>query len=430
VLRTYEKILETGSPISKVSFNNYKSFNGLIHLVDYNNDIVFAKKLNKGNDLIRNYYKKEFKELDPFKSREQDNCVSVTTFHYEDRYNKDQDTGELIYTHTNYLGKTVETICAIEYLPEYEFGGEGGSGSGNGSDGGGTYQSNCSSNYGSKTRYLSKENEDCAVKVTEEIIECEKGYEPDENGNCVEIVPQINNNLTNDCAKNIFTELENGLYKEDPLKPEVTITNRDNLNFSEEILAMFNDSDKIHYTIQNGTNDSNASTKGATTTISDAYLQNATKLSIARTMIHEQIHAYINAKYSNFIHFNSLSFRNKLDKYAEDKGYTIGTNEFHHNFMGKYVDAMAYSLYEWDKKNGTGKANYNNPSPDDLLGWDYYKAMAYGGLFTVDPNTGNINSETDSFKELVPNASDRQKIADIVVNENNGNQDAESEKCN
>ncbi|WP_145993583.1 hypothetical protein [Tenacibaculum dicentrarchi] len=107
-----------------------------------------------------------------------------------------------------------------------------------------------------------------------------------------------------------------------------------------------------------------------------------------------------------------------MDKYAEDNGYVIGTNNFHHNFMGKYIEAMAYSLYDWDKKDGTG----------GNLGWQYYKSMAYGGMFQVD-SSGNIAIETDTFKKLVPKLNDRQKIANIVVNEQKNNDYAKGTKC-
>ena len=55
--------------------------------------------------------------------------------------------------------------------------------------------------------------------------------------------------------------------------------------------------------------------------------------------------------------------------------------------------------------------------------------MAWGGLFQVDPSTGLISLETDSFKELVPNANDRQEIANIVLNEIKGNSDAQGTQC-
>lgn len=87
--------------------------------------------------------------------------------------------------------------------------------------------------------------------------------------------------------------------------------------------------------------------------------------------------------------------------------------------MGQYIDAMAYSLYKWDKEYGTG----------GHLGWNYYKSMAYSGMFQVDPG-GNIATEVVAFKELVPNANDRQAIADIIFNEQNGNNDAKGTECN
>ena len=241
----------------------------------------------------------------------------------------------------------------------------------------------------------------------------------------------VKNKLTNKCGKDVFTELENGIFQEDPVKPEVEILaiNTTNLNFSQEILHLFSSSNNTHLTIQNGSlTGKNASTTGATITISDNYLANATKLAIARTMIHESIHAYINALYKNVVHFNSFSFRDKIEQYAKDNGFTIGTNRFHHEFMGQYVNAIAISLYEWDKEYGSGKYNNNVTKPDDLLGWDYYKAMAYGGMFQVDPS-GNIVTETDTFKELVPNSSDRQEIADIIISEQNNNNDAKGTKC-
>ena len=72
---------------------------------------------------------------------------------------------------------------------------------------------------------------------------------------------------------------------------------------------------------------------------------------------------------------------------------------------------------EWDKNYGTG----------GNLGWDYYKAMAFGGLFFENVN-GELE-ETDSFKALVPNQSDRDEIRKILINEQDGNSNAKGEKC-
>ncbi|MDN3491609.1 hypothetical protein [Winogradskyella bathintestinalis] len=135
-----------------------------------------------------------------------------------------------------------------------------------------------------------------------------------------------------------------------PVKPEVQVPNLGELNFAESILALFNNSDNTDYTITNSDlTGKNAETTGASTLISNSYLANATQLSIVRTMIHEMVHAYINALYSNVVSINNFSYREKIERYAEDNGYVIGTNEFHHNFMGQYLDGIAVSLYEWIK---------------------------------------------------------------------------------
>ncbi len=245
----------------------------------------------------------------------------------------------------------------------------------------------------------------------------------------VDFDDKIINKLTNKCAKDTFTELENGIYQDDPVKPEVEILaiNIDKLNFSQEILYLFANSKNTNLTIQNGTTSgSNASTVGANIIVSNSYLSNATKLSIARTMIHESIHAYLNAYFYSYPDFNNKSFKDKLRKYATDKGFT-DMNRFQHEFMGQYVNAIAISLYEWDKEYGSGKGNNNVTKPDDLLGWDYYRSLAFGGLYYIDSN-GNLQ-ETDSFKTLVPIQVDRDNIKKILVNEQNGNNDAKGDKC-
>lgn len=57
--------------------------------------------------------------------------------------------------------------------------------------------------------------------------------------------------------------------------------------------------------------------------------------------------------------------------------------------------------------------------------------MAFGGLFfqKIDVNGNQIQVETDSFKALVPNQSDRDKIRNILINEQDGNSNAQGEKC-
>lgn len=82
------------------------------------------------------------------------------------------------------------------------------------------------------------------------------GHVRDENGICGPVkTDQIFNKLTDPCAKDIFTQLENGIYTNNPIKPEIQISNENilELNFSESILKLFNDSKYNNYIIQNGT---------------------------------------------------------------------------------------------------------------------------------------------------------------------------------
>ena len=222
---------------------------------------------------------------------------------------------------------------------------------------------------------------------------------------------RIKNELDDPCAGNIFTELENGIFQDHPLKPEVQVPGENglNLNFHESILKLFDDSSSTHLTIQNGNTDKNAFTLNTTITMGNGYLANATKLSIARTMIHESVHAYINGLYYRNSTLHDSSFSEKLRTWAGDNGYS-DWGVIQHEFMGGYVDAIAYSLYDWDTKYGTG----------GNLGWDYYQAMAFAGLVNkkmdengnpiLDSNGNFTYEDTDSFKDLVPNENERDEI--------------------
>lgn len=64
----------------------------------------------------------------------------------------------------------------------------------------------------------------------------------------------------------------------------------------------------------------------------------------------------------------------------------------------------------------------------DVLDWEYYKSMAFGGLYYEDSNGNQV--ETDSFKSLIPNQSDRDKIKNILINEQDGKSNSKGTKCN
>ncbi|WP_299673347.1 hypothetical protein [uncultured Tenacibaculum sp.] len=240
----------------------------------------------------------------------------------------------------------------------------------------------------------------------------------------------IINKLTNECAKKTFEELENGLFENHPIKNEIIIpSNNLSLNFSQHILKLFKNSDRTNLIIQNGNLEgANGRTIKSTITIDNSYLSTATKLSIVRTIIHESIHTYLNGIFFSYPGLENLTFRDKMRRYASENNITT-PNQLHHEFMSQFIDAMAFSLFEWDKEYGNGLNRNNINGPDDLLGWNYYKSLSWAGLFEMDSN-GNIRSMTNSFQTLVPNSNEREKIAKIVFNELKNNSDAKGTNCN
>ncbi len=354
-------------------------------------------------------------------------CYTVTIYHYTDNYIKWGD-GPFIYVSSTFNGTSTETICDSYWLPDLNISGGGNSGGYYTNPGNSPAYQDCQSNSNKnyQGRYVEESNP-CKYVISVNPIECGNGYVYDPVlGTCVEEV-KIINELTNPCAKTIFTQLENGIYQDHPLKPELQILalNTGNLNFSEQILHLFAESNQNQYTITNAdlapgkAAETNPTTN--TTTINNSYLENATMLSITRTMIHEQIHAYLNNVYKYRTGFKDKDLYTKMHIYASENGYK-DLNRFHHEFMGQYVNAIAVSLYEWDSDYGSG----------GNLGWDYYYSMSFGGLFydkNPDPDIVEIEL-TDSFKELVPNATDRNKIIEILKNEESGNSNAKGKKCN
>lgn len=262
--------------------------------------------------------------------------------------------------------------------------------------------------------------------ITTDTADCDPELQ-DVYGECIE-VDRIINNLTNPCASNIFSELEYGVCakltsEQSIILPDYSVLQ---LNFNEIILGLFNNSDKTHLSIVNNEiGAKNAQTVGTRITLDDSYLNSVTKLSIARTIIHETVHAYLNGIYHNLPDLENKSLYEKMTLFAKDNGYNLDDpyqiGRFHHEFMGQFVNAMAYSLFEWDKNYGSG----------GNLGWNYYYSMGFGGLFyTVEDTNGNtIQVETDSFKVLVSIQSERDKIKQILYNEQENSSNSKGTKC-
>ncbi len=238
----------------------------------------------------------------------------------------------------------------------------------------------------------------------------------------------IENNITDPCGHTIFEDLVAGQLQDNSISPEVQIPVEGiNLTFSDVILDLFETSNTYDYIVVNGnligstantdpTPDYNSETDRyeITTTFSNTYLSQATTLSVARTMIHEVIHAYL--VYQQRANPFGSTYQS-LIAHANENGYTT-PNQIHHEFMGQYVNAMAYSLYQWDSNYGGG----------GNLGWNYYYSMAFGGLYSYGEN--GIRVDTDAFIALIPDETQRNAIINIILNEQDGTNEAQGIPCN
>ena len=194
---------------------------------------------------------------------------------------------------------------------------------------------------------------------------------------------------TPDCLNDIIDTLKN-CSSEISLLPELSA----NINLTSLVLNTFDNISNHGLKIQTGNLPSN---KNATTTpsslgnntfmyiitINNSYLQNATDLAIARTIIHEALHAYLSYIYQDQP-FSDLS--NILRHHLTQNGYD--NNVAQHQVMVDFVSAMAYALQSWDNNN--------------LGGLNYYNYLAWSGDLL---NTPEFNTQTSIFQNNVVNAN-------------------------
>ncbi|MCE2776925.1 MAG: hypothetical protein LW824_19565 [Algoriphagus sp.] len=225
----------------------------------------------------------------------------------------------------------------------------------------------------------------------------------------------IINKLTDPCASDIFRELsKRNEYLTDG------VSNFGGLDIFPGMLDLFKKSGKFDYQIQNkdltfslGGNTSPIVDGVITITLSNTYLKSATSLSIARTIIHETVHAYLR-KQTNPHTANDINMNQLLIEFGKKYPNSIGNT--HHSLMSQYILGMAISLYNWDKKYGPNGGS---------LGFDYYYKMAFGGL--IKEGTSEF---VDEAKNLVPLGSSLSEIRKIIENEAMGNYEANGKRCN
>uniref|UniRef100_A0AB33L3P1 SprT-like domain-containing protein n=1 Tax=Tenacibaculum sp. Pbs-1 TaxID=3238748 RepID=A0AB33L3P1_9FLAO len=217
------------------------------------------------------------------------------------------------------------------------------------------------------------------------------------------IEEDIIDDINNPCVGDIIKELQ----KKDTygaLVPDL----KGKGHLSEMVLDLFGECKNYDLTInvaQLGTNSQgfpkNAETKGIESiTLDTDLVKDATKLSIAKTLIHESLHVYINFKTYQDREPSLVILLNKYyQKYRVSYPDDVANNLTQHQFISQYVEAMAYSLSAYDNHQQS---------------MDYYTAMSWGGL-----------ESSDAYKKL-PNKTAIQKI---INNERYAKSDAKSTKC-
>jgi hypothetical protein len=120
-----------------------------------------------------------------------------------------------------------------------------------------------------------------------------------------------------------------------------------------------------------------------TTTFDYNKLDEATELSLARTMMHEAVHAYLNSYFANDPAAANKAYPELVDDWVTAKNPNFNTIQ-HNEMVRSFVEDIANSLKEF----GISR-NYN-------LSDQFYNDLAWGGL-----------TETDAFEELDQTDIDR-----------------------
>ena len=133
----------------------------------------------------------------------------------------------------------------------------------------------------------------------------------------------------------------------------------------------------------------NSTYRVITTTFDAGQWRNATDLSIARTMMHEAVHAYLLTYFATNPTLAGADYPQLVEAYALYGGNN--PNIPHHNVMGQqgWLGDLAWGLQQYGQSRG-----YNLPD-------QYYADMAWGGLET-----------SQSFLALP--LADRNRITDLL----------------
>lgn len=146
-----------------------------------------------------------------------------------------------------------------------------------------------------------------------------------------------------------------------------------------------------------------------TTTFDDSKFKSSTDLAIARTILHESIHAYLIAHFRVDVLSARSSYPDLVNDYAQQM-YGGDANQIQHaEFVRNFVQDIALALQEYGNNKG-----YNHTM-------QFYQDLAWGGLtHTGKYDTSGNPTETTWFQNSIPNSIDRKRIVDTVTIEQTG----------
>ncbi len=152
----------------------------------------------------------------------------------------------------------------------------------------------------------------------------------------------------------------------------------------------------------------NRTTGTVTTTFDESKFKSSTDLSIARTILHESVHAYLVAYFKVDPLGASKSYPDLVSDWAKGIYGDQNTNQ-HAEFVRSFVNEIAVALEEYGITKG-----YSHSS-------QFYNDLAWGGL----THTGAVDAsgnpiETTWFQTAVPSSTDRKRIVDNIAIELTG----------
>lgn len=269
--------------------------------------------------------------------------------------------------------------------------------------------------YDNATSYISANAEGCELNTEDEgFINAVKEAFEDNSDVEVDWEDRIIFDNIPECMKKIINELKNP--NSSGIMPNLPSSSYD--TFPDYMLNLFQTDIKNHLKFSISTNlanninarttpSSNANSILYDIEINQSYLNNSTDLALARTLIHEIIHAYFLFINQNYPFSN---FSQELMNLISSNGGS--TPDAHHQAMLQFVDLMADALQNWNEQNG----NF-------ILNSDYYKYLSWSGDML---NTNDFNILPNSFQTNVINAN----VAEGQANQSSNSSALSINNCN